>query len=116
MSDEAFKYVREAVRGNPELYFARLVVLGRALSEEIVLRRIFEASGYPLDGHFISIVPLGGRHVNHFWRLLHGLGIPFLTLLDLDREKAGAGWGRVKYVGEQLLKRYGRGHPGTHFV
>lgn len=58
-TDEAFKYVREAVRGFPELYFARLVILGEGPSEEIVLKRLFEASGAPLDTHFISVVPLG---------------------------------------------------------
>ncbi len=61
--DQAFKYVREAVRGYPELYFARLVIFGEGPSEEIILRRLFEASGAPLDTHFISVVPLGGRHV-----------------------------------------------------
>ena len=106
-SDEAFKYVREAVRGFPELYFARLVILGEGASEEIVLRRLFRAAGTPLDTRFISVVPLGGRHVNHFWRLLHGLEIPYLTLLDLDREKEGAGWGRVQYVRDQLIRLCG---------
>ncbi|RJQ24442.1 hypothetical protein C4565_09770 [Candidatus Parcubacteria bacterium] len=114
--DEAFKYVREAVRGYPELYFSRLVILGEGPSEEIVLRRLFEASGAPLDTQFISVVPLGGRHVNHFWRLLHGLEIPFLTLLDLDREKDGAGWGRVQYVRDQLVERYGRGHGDLSYT
>jgi len=114
-TDEAFKYVREAVRGCPELYFSRLVILGEGPSEEIVLRRLFEVSGAPLDTHFISIVPLGGRHVNHFWRLLHGLDIPFLTLLDLDREKEGAGWGRVQYVRDQLVLRFGPKHETLHF-
>jgi len=115
-TDEAFKYVREAIRGCPELYFARLVILGEGPSEEIVLRRLFEASGAPLDTHFISVVPLGGRHVNHFWRLLHGLEIPFLTLLDLDREKEGAGWGRVQYVRDQLIMRFGRGSKELQFT
>lgn len=101
--DEAFKFVREAVRGYPELYFAKLVILAEGPSEEIVLRRIFEASDAPLDTCFISVVPLGGRHVNHFWRLLDALEIPYLTLLDLDREKHGAGWGRLQYVRDQLL-------------
>jgi len=114
-TDEAFKYVREAVRGFPELYFARLVILGEGPSEEIVLRRFLEACGTPLDTHFISIVPLGGRHVNHFWRLLHGLQIPFLTLLDLDLEKEGAGWGRVQYVRDQLVKRFGVKHEALSF-
>lgn len=114
-TDEAFKYVREAVRGFPELYFAHLVILGEGASEEIVLRRLFEASGTPLDRHFISVVPLGGKHVNHFWRLLHGLEIPYLTLLDLDREKEGAGWGRVQYVRNQLVMLYGPGHKDLRF-
>jgi hypothetical protein len=114
-SDEAYKYVREAVRGYPELYFARLVVLGEGASEEIVLRRVFQASGLPLDRQFISVVPLGGRHVNHFWRLLHGLEIPFITLLDLDREKEGAGWGRVQYVRDQLVKRFGHDSSALTF-
>ena len=115
-TDEAFKYVREAVRGFPELYFARLVILGEGPSEEIVLRRLFEANGTPLDTHFISVVPLGGRHVNHFWRLLHGLKIPFITLLDLDREKEGGGWGRVQYVRDQLVQRFGPGHEALRYA
>ena len=113
-SDESFKFVREAIRGYPELYFARLVIFGEGPSEEIVLKRVFEASGTPLDTHFISVVPLGGRHVNHFWRLLHGLGIPYLTLLDLDREKEGAGWGRIQYVRNQLVKLHGNESPDLY--
>jgi hypothetical protein len=106
-ADEAFKYVREAVRSHPELYFARLVILGEGPSEEIILRRLFEGSGTPLDAFFVSVVPLGGRHVNHFWRLLTGLGIPYITLLDLDREKQGGGWGRIQYVRNELLALHG---------
>ena len=107
---EALKYVREAVRGFPELYFSRLIIFGEGPSEEIILRHLFTASGAPLDTLFISVVPLGGRHVNHFWRLAHELGIPHLTLLDLDREKFGAGWGRIQYVRDQLVARHAD-HP-----
>jgi hypothetical protein len=32
------------------------------------------------------------------------LGIPYLTLLDLDLGRTGGGWGRIKYVLEQLLE------------
>lgn len=103
-ADEAFKYVREAVLRHPELYFARLVILGEGASEEIILHRLFEARGHPLDTQFISVAPLGGRHVNHFWRLLHGLGIPYITILDLDRERHGGGWGRIQYIRDELLK------------
>jgi putative ATP-dependent endonuclease of OLD family len=103
-ADEAHKYVREAVQAFPELYFSRLVILGEGDSEEIVLPRLLEAKGLADDNTAISIVPLGGRHVNHFWRLLHGLDIPHVTLLDLDLGRFQGGWGRVKYAVRQLLK------------
>ncbi len=101
---EAHKFVRQAVLAYPELYFARVVILGEGDSEEIVLPRIAECLGVPIDTSFVSIAPLGGRHVNHFWRLLKGLDIPYVTLLDLDRQRAGGGWGRIKYVAEQLIE------------
>lgn len=44
-TDEAHKYVKEAVTAYPELYFARLVVLGEGDSEEIVLPRILKVGG-----------------------------------------------------------------------
>ncbi|MEZ5519637.1 MAG: AAA family ATPase [Gammaproteobacteria bacterium] len=102
VADEAHKFVREAVQAFPELYFSRLVVLGEGDSEEIVLPRILKAKGAPIDESAISVVPLGGRHVNHFWRLLTALDIPFITLLDLDLARHQGGWGRVKYVNDQL--------------
>lgn len=103
-ADKAHKYVREAVRAYPELYFSRLVVLCEGDSEEIVLPRICELAKVSIDTSFISIVPLGGRHVNHFWKLLAELEIPYVTLLDLDRERGTGGWSRIKYVLEQLIK------------
>ena len=63
-----------------------------------------EAYGEEVDLSGISVVPLGGRYVNHFWRLLSELDIPYITLLDLDREREGGGWGRIKYVIKQLIK------------
>jgi len=102
-TDEAFKYVKEAVRSYPELYFARLVILGEGDSEEVILPRLLRSYDLSLDGKLISVVPLGGRHVNHFWRLLADLKIPFVTLLDLDKERAGGGWGRIQNVCKQLL-------------
>jgi putative ATP-dependent endonuclease of the OLD family len=101
--DEQHKFIREAVRAYPELYFARFVVFGEGDSEEIVIPRLAEARGVPIDASFVSVVPLGGRHVNHFWRLLKQLEVPYVTLLDLDRERMGGGWGRIKYAVEQLL-------------
>jgi hypothetical protein len=104
-TEEAHKFVREAVQAFPEVYFSRLVVLGEGDSEEIVLPRLLQAKGAPVDESAVSIAPLGGRHVNHFWRLLSDLQIPYLTLLDLDVARYQAGWGRIKYVNDQLLKR-----------
>jgi putative ATP-dependent endonuclease of OLD family len=103
-TDDAHKYVREAVQAFPELYFSRLVVLGEGDTEEIILPRLMNARGLPADESAISVVPLGGRHVNHFWRLLTALEIPFITLLDLDAGRNQGGWGRIHYVATQLQK------------
>lgn len=103
-NSDQYKYVKEAVKAYPEIYFAKLVVFGEGDSEEILLPKFFEADGSGLDSSGVSIVPLGGRHVNHFWRLVEDLGIPHITLLDLDREREGGGWGRIKYVIKQLLQ------------
>lgn len=98
------KYVREAVRAFPELYFARFVVLGEGGSEEVVIPRVAEAAGTMIDQSFVAVVPLGGRHVNHFWRLLSGLGIPYVTLLDLDLGRTGGGEGRLRTACKELEK------------
>lgn len=102
-AQDQYKYIKEAVRAYPELYFAKLVILGEGDSEEIILQKYWEAINGSVDVGGISVVPLGGRHVNHFWRLLNDLQIPHITLLDLDREREGGGWGRIKYVLKQLV-------------
>ncbi|WP_068260437.1 ATP-dependent nuclease [Janibacter limosus] len=96
VENEARKYVKQAVEAFPELYFARLVVLGEGASEEVVIPRILNASGTEADELAVAVVPLGGRHVNHMWRLLNQLQIPHITLLDLDRGRFGGGWGRIR--------------------
>lgn len=102
IANDAHKFVREAIQAFPEIYFSRLVVLGEGDSEEIVLPRLLSAKGAPIDESAVTIAPLGGRHVNHFWRLLAGLEIPYITLLDLDVARYQAGWGRIKYVNDNL--------------
>lgn len=102
---EAHKFVREAVQAYPEVYFSRLVILGEGDSEEIVLPRLLAAKGLLVDEAAITIASLGGRHVNHFWKLLTGLKIPYVTLLDLDVARFGGGWGRIKYVATQMKKQ-----------
>jgi putative ATP-dependent endonuclease of OLD family len=100
---EAAKFVRGAMLAFPELYFARFVLLVEGDSERIVLPRLGEAKGLVIDPAFVAIVPLGGRHVQHFWGLLSHLDIPYATLLDLDIGREGGGFGRVKTVIERLI-------------
>ncbi len=101
---EEAKFVRGAVVAFPELYFARFVLLVEGDSERVVLPRLAEALDLLIDPAFVAIVPLGGRHVQHFWRLLAQLGIPYATLLDLDLGRAGAGFGRIKTAIENLIE------------
>lgn len=102
--EEASKFLKQAVRAYPELYFAKCVVLGEGASEEIILPRLAASLGFYIDPSFVAIVPLGGRHVNHLWKLLTDLAIPYVTLLDLDWGRHGGGWGRIKTTCEQLLQ------------
>lgn len=101
---DSYKYVKEAVQNYPEIYFSRLVVIGEGDSEEVVFHRLASAFNRDFDDNMISFVPLGHRFVNHIWRLLRQLGVPHVTLLDLDLERDGGGWGRVKYALKQLLE------------
>jgi putative ATP-dependent endonuclease of OLD family len=102
--NEAAKYIQQAVRAYPELYFAKVVVFGEGPSEEVIIPAIAEAMGTPIDRSFVAMVPLGGRHVNHMWRLLTDLQVPFITLLDLDWGRYGGGWGRIKYAITKLIE------------
>lgn len=101
--EEAAKFVRGAMLAFPELYFARFVVLGEGDSERVVLPHLAKAEGLLIDPAFVAIVPLGGRHVQHFWKLLNRLRIPHATLLDLDVGRKGGGYGRVKTAIQQLI-------------
>jgi hypothetical protein len=101
--EDAAKYVREAVKAYPEIYFAKFVILAEGPSEEVVIPKLARSSNLELDTCFVCVVPLGGRHVNHFWRLLSDLDIPFVSLLDLDSGREGGGWARIKYACEQLI-------------
>lgn len=107
--DESYKYIKGAIQAYPELYFAKLVVLGEGDSEELLLPKFFDLLGKEVDSSQISIVPLGGRHVNYFWKLLNALRIPHITLLDFDNERYGGGWGRIKYISQHLYE------PNTEF-
>lgn len=102
VTDDA-KFVRGAVLAYPELYFARFVLLVEGDSERIILPHLAEALGLLVDPAFVAIVPLGGRHVQHFWRLLSELEIPYATLLDLDLGRDGGAYGRVKTSIENLI-------------
>ena len=119
-NSEEGAYVRLAVRAYPELYFARFVILAEGDSEQLVIPRIAEAKGIALDRSFVPIVPLGGRYVSHFWRLLTDLDIPHATLLDLDlgRQHGGANMLRATVValdeiGESMETTEAAGVLGT---
>lgn len=100
---EEERYVREAVRAFPELYFADFVILAEGPSETQVLPKLATAADLALDQSLVAVVPLGGRHVNHMWKLLTSLGIPHATLLDLDAGRQTGGWDRIRYICDQLL-------------
>lgn len=93
---EAARFLEQVILANPEIYFAKLVLIGEGDSEKIVIPRLAEAFGLPLDPSFVAFVPIGGRHAQHLWKLTTGLQIPCLTLLDLDLGRYGGGMGRIK--------------------
>ena len=93
---EEDNFLHQVILANPEIYFARLVIIGEGDSERIVIPRVAEALGVSLDPSFIAFVPIGGRHAQHLWRLVKGLEIPCLTLLDFDLGRHNAGMGRIK--------------------
>ncbi len=103
-ASEAGKYIREAVQAHPELYFARFVLLCEGASEELVIPKLAEARNLHIDQSFVAVVPLGGRHTNHFWRLLNELRIPHATLLDLDYGRNGGGEGRIRDACNRLIE------------
>jgi len=90
-ADEAYKFVKEAIRNYPEIYFAKLAVIGEGDSEEVLFNRLMETNKVDFDDNIITFVPLGHRFVNHIWKLLNILNIPYVTLLDLDVERNGGG-------------------------
>lgn len=101
--DEAYKFIKEAVHNYPEIYFAKLVVIGEGDSEEVIFNRLMDVMNVDFDDNIITFAPLGHRFVNHIWKLLQALHIPYLTILDLDVGRDGGGWGRVKYALKQLI-------------
>lgn len=93
---EEGKFVQQVILANPEVYFARLVIIGEGDTERIVIPKMADALGTSLDPSFIAYVSIGGRHAQHLWRLFNGLAIPHITLLDLDLGRYGGGMGRIK--------------------
>ncbi len=98
------KYINQAVLAHPELYFSKLVLLGEGDSEEIVIPQLAKKLDFDLDPSFVAFVKLGGRHVNHMWRLLSELDIPSITLIDLDLGRNKAGQCRIEYAIKELKK------------
>lgn len=95
-SSEEDKFIQQVILANPEVYFARLVIIGEGDTERVVIPKVAEAFDASLDPSFTAYVSIGGRHAQHLWKLLNGLKIPHLTLLDFDLGRHGGGTGRLK--------------------
>ena len=54
--ENQYKYIKEAVKAYPELYFAKLVILGEGDSEEIILPKFLECCGNNIDVYNGSVV------------------------------------------------------------
>ena len=102
-ASDVYKYVKEAVHNFPEMYFAKLVVIGEGDSEEVIINKLTEVLEYDFDDNLITFAPLGHRFVHHIWKLLSALKIPYVTILDLDFDRYGGGWGRIHYGLSQLI-------------
>ncbi len=100
---DEYKYVKEAIQNYPEIYFAKLVVIGEGDSEDVIFNRFMKIKNVDFDDNIVSFAPLGHRFVNHIWKLLDVLNIPHVTLLDLDLGRNGGGWGRIQYILRQLI-------------
>lgn len=109
---DEYKFLKEAVHHWPEIYFAKLVVIGEGDSEEVIFKYLSEHLGTNFDENDITFFPLGHRFIHHIWDLLNQLKIPHITLLDLDRERPGGGWGRIKYILQELTLQ---NRCGDHF-
>lgn len=101
-SENDYKYINQAILAHPELYFSKLIVLGEGDSEEIVIPQLANKIGFDLDPSFVAFIKLRGRHTNHMWRLLNNLGIPYVTLLDLDLGRCKGGLAGIKVIIDEL--------------
>lgn len=104
-TEDVGKFVRLAVQAYPEVYFARFVILAEGDSEQLIIPPVAEALEIELDPSFVPVVPLNGRYVEHFWRLLEDLEIPYATLIDLDLGRKHGGLGLLQHY-KELLKSY----------
>ncbi len=102
--NEDTKFIKEAIENNPEIYFARLMIIGEGDSEKVVIPKIAKAFGLDLDTNFVAFVSIGGRHAYHLWRLANMLDIPCITLLDYDEGRHQGGEGRLKNADSWLQK------------
>ena len=101
-TDDAFNFIKQGVQFYPEIYFSKLVILVEGDSERIILPKIFSLKSISIDSSYVSIVPLGGKFVNYYWKLLNDLMIPYITLLDFDIDKKIKN--PIEYICEELLK------------
>ncbi|MBO7330143.1 MAG: hypothetical protein J6W00_15390 [Lentisphaeria bacterium] len=92
------KFLENAVKLFPELITSRLVVFSVSADDKIILEKFALLSGIDLSEYNISIIPLSGNNLHLLWQFLDQLGIPYLTLSDLNHNLPGGDWEKIAEI------------------
>ncbi len=89
------KFLMNAVKLFPELISSRMIILTISADDRIFIEKFASISGINLHQNNISIIPLSGKKLHLLWQLLDRLGIPYLTLADLNHGLPGGDWEKI---------------------
>ena len=89
------KFLMNAVKLFPELISSRMIILTISADDRIIIEKFASISGINLHQNNISIIPLSGKKLHLLWQLLDRLGIPYLTLADLNHGLPGGDWEKI---------------------
>ena len=92
------KFLENAVKLFPELITSRVVVFSVSADDKIILEKFALLSGIDLSEYNISIIPLSGNNLHLLWQFLDQLGIPYLTLSDLNHNLPGGDWEKIAEI------------------
>ena len=101
---EAGKYIREAIRAHPELYFARFVVLGEGDSERLVLPKLAAARGMHIDQSFVAELPARRPAHQPLLATPQPARHPSRHSCYFDYGRDGGGEGRIRDACQRLLE------------